>query len=682
MFRYIALIISFLALTVSQVAMARAVTHEDIWLMQRAGRPVVSPDGSRAVFSVTEPNYDPEKEVVALWISPTDGSAPPKRLSEGVKISGSAVWSADGSKLAFAAKGDGDKVNQIYTLDMTMAGTPVRLTTLPNGARNPKWRPDGSAILFESEEEKSAEQLARKSKARIYDAMPVRFWNQWLDGRHTHAFVIDLTPGAIPRDLLKDTEFAKAKGFRGLYNPLGGGEDLHVIWTPDGQGIVFAAVTNAHAMMNEHTPAALFHLSLAGGEPRRLTNIDASFAHPQFSKSGETIFAIRETVPLQTDTPYKLPELAAIDWPLARGAKVLTAGFDRPVMGFSLTRDGASILFDTEDNGFAQVFRVSTSGGPSSPIVAINSGSYGSAEDSAAGTLALFQTAIRAPELVRIIGNNEPHVAVTHFNDDKLKELDTPAPVHFWFKAKDGRNVHSIMFLPANFDPKGHYPLVLFPHGGPASLSTDNFSTRWNSHLLAAPGYVILETNYAGSTGFGTAFAEAVERDVLDGPAKEIMEAASEAIRRFPYIDGSRQAAIGASYGGYLLYWFNGHTDQFKCLVSHAGAINNESQYGTNDGGIDRELRMGAPIWEKGGQWNVQSPIRYAGKFKTPTLITQGENDFRVPLGESLTLFKILERRKIPARLIVFPDTGHWVLRGEDSRLHMNEVANWLKTYL
>jgi dipeptidyl aminopeptidase/acylaminoacyl peptidase len=173
-----------------------------------------------------------------------------------------------------------------------------------------------------------------------------------------------------------------------------------------------------------------------------------------------------------------------------------------------------------------------------------------------------------------------------------------------------------------------------------------------------------------------------VEKDVLRGPAQEILEAIEEAVKRYPYIDAKRQAAVGASYGGYLMNWFNGHTNQFKCLVTHAGAINNESQYGVNDGGIERELRMGVPIWEKGGQWMDQSPIRYAGAFKTPTLITQGELDFRVPVNESLTTFKVLQRLQVPARLVVFPDEGHWILKGENSRAHMREVLGWLQKYL
>ena len=271
---------------------------------------------------------------------------------------------------------------------------------------------------------------------------------------------------------------------------------------------------------------------------------------------------------------------------------------------------------------------------------------------------------------------------LTNFNADKVAPLDAPPPVHFWFTAKNGKRIHNIMFLPPQFDEHKRYPLVIFPHGGPNAMSKDAFSTRWNSYLLASPGYVVLETNYTGSTGFGEKFTDDIEKDVLRGPANEILEAIVEAAHRYPYIDDQRQAAAGASYGGYLMNWFNGHTNQFKCIVAHAGAINNESQYGVNDGGWDRELRMGGPIWEKNGQWNDQSPIRYSGSFRTPTLITQGELDYRVPINESMTTFKILQRRKVPSRLVVFPDEGHWILKGENSRVHMQEVLAWLQRYL
>ena len=169
---------------------------------------------------------------------------------------------------------------------------------------------------------------------------------------------------------------------------------------------------------------------------------------------------------------------------------------------------------------------------------------------------------------------------------------------------------------------------------------------------------------------------------MLRGPALEVLEGAQEAIKRYPFIDATRQAALGASYGGYLMNWFNGHTNQFRCLVIHAGASNNESQYGVNDGGIGREWRMGGPVWEaaRGSGW-TRARSATPRNWKTPALITQGELDFRVPLNESITTFKLLQRQGVRARLLTFPDEGHWILKGENGRHHMQEVMAWLNKY-
>jgi dipeptidyl aminopeptidase/acylaminoacyl peptidase len=379
---------------------------------------------------------------------------------------------------------------------------------------------------------------------------------------------------------------------------------------------------------------------------------------------------------------YSLTRLVRFSWPAVNAPVVMSEGWDRSVAGFATSKDGGTVYLEAEDDGFDQLFKMPAQGGEVQRLFKVERGGYSAVTPVAGGLVALFQTSIQPPEIVRLNPEAGTHSMLTNFNADKVAQLDAPPPIHFWFTAKNGKRIHNIMFLPPQFDQNKRYPLLIFPHGGPNSMSKDGFSTRWNSYLLASPGYVVLETNYTGSTGFGEKFADDIEKDVLRGPAQEILEAIVEAVHRYPYIDEHRQAAAGASYGGYLMNWFNGHTNQFKCIVNHAGAINNESQYGANDGGWDRELRMGGAIWEKNGQWNEQSPLRYSGSFKTPTLITDGELDFRVPINESLTTFKILQRRKVPSRLVVFPDEGHWILKGENSRTHMQEVLAWMQRYL
>ena len=672
------ILLGLLVVSHPAAAQRRAITHEDVFTMTRTGEPRPSPDGKWVVFSLLEPSYDPARTVSDLWIVPTDGSAAPRRLTSTRGGESAVAWSPDSKRIAFSARREGDAVEQIYLLSLE-GGDAQRVTTLATGGVNPRWRPDGKALLFESML-KAERQTPEKSTARVFDTLPIRFWNVWNDGSKPHVFVQSLD-GAAAVDWLAGTKLAASAGFDAPYVGSGADRSLQAQWSPDGQEIVFVAVVNRSTMMTEETEAHLFRIKKAGEEPVQMTSKGASFEKPRFSPDGKTL-AVEQTRTATGTNLYSLTRLAKLDWP--SGTMTMVApDFDRSVGDYAFTPDSAAIVFAAEDSGFTQLFRVPTTGGPPKRLVEIQAGNYSSPSYAGQTLIASYGSSTQPNEVARVDPARGTHTLLSSFNRDRLAQLDLPAPEHFWFTAKNGKRIHSIVFFPPQLDRSKKYPLIVNPHGGPNSMSSDAFSLRWNYHLLTAPGYVLIATNYTGSTGFGEKFANDIERDVLRGPAQEILEAADEAVRRYPFIDRTRQAAIGASYGGYLMNWFNGHTNQFRALVIHAGASNNESQYGVNDGGLGRELRMGAPVWESGkGQWMDQSPFRYAANWKTPSLITQGEIDFRVPLNESITTFKILQRQKVPSRLVTFPDEGHWILNGENSRHHMQEVLAWLKKYL
>jgi dipeptidyl aminopeptidase/acylaminoacyl peptidase len=675
--RAIPLIALLLGTSISAQPARRVIAHEDVFTMARTSRPVVSPDGKWILYNVTEPSYDPAAAVTDLWVVAPDGRSKPRRLTTTREAESGAAWSPDSKWIAFTAKRGSDAADQIYVIGAE-GGEARRVTSIATGASGPKWRPDGKALLFESAV-KPAGTTPDKSTARVFDAMPIRYWNAWLDGSKPHIFVTPLEGGAAD-DWLAGTKLAATSGFDGAFTGEGATRALQPVWAPGGEEIVFVAATNRDAMMREDVPSRLFRMK-RGQEPAAIGPATLDLTDPAFSRDGR-VLVVRAARPATAKQPYTLARLASFDWPSASTPKILTATFDRAVGSFSIARDAASVLFDAQDGGFTQLFRVAIAGGTPVRLFEVKEGNYGSPAEADGAIVATYVASTQPTEIVRLDPASGTHTLLTDANRAILNALHLPKPEHFWFTAKNGKRIHNVAYFPPQLDRSRKYPLLVMPHGGPNSMDSDNFSTRWNAHLLTAPGYVLVQTNYTGSTGFGEKFADDIERDVLRGPALEILEGAQEAIRRYPFIDANRQCALGASYGGYLMNWFNGHTTQFRCLVIHAGASNNESQYGVNDGGIGREWRMGGPVWEAKGQWQDQSPFRYAANWKTPALITQGELDFRVPLNESITTFKILQRQGVRARLLTFPDEGHWILKGENSRRHLAEIHAWLKHYL
>ena len=691
----------------------RTITHEDLWLMRRVGAPQPSPDGQWVVASITEPAYDPKAQVSDLWmipVQPGKGEAP-RRLTGTAGGEGGVAWSPDGTRLVFSAKRDGDDTDQLYLLDLR-GGEARRLTTLTNGARGAKFSPDGRKLVFsstdypgallESDNKRiAAERKARKWNARQYEGFPIRNWDRWLEDRKPRLLVLDLrgdggSAAGEPRNLLANSELVKAPGFAGQGGEGGG---LTAEWTPDGQGLVFVASTDRNKAAYSFTTTQLWHVGLDGTEPRRLTVDQHSWGSPTFTADGRTLLATRDRA---SDKVYTLTELAAFSWNgAAAGAplgapRLLTAGWDRAVTSFAPTADSRRVYLLAEEAGHEKVFSAPIDGrGDGKAAVslafdmtrgvysnlAIAQGS-GGARGAAPVIVALYESATEPPEVVRIDPAKRGHEALTAFNSERVKPLDLDPVKHFWFTSRQGRRIHNMMVLPPGFDASKKYPLFVVIHGGPHTMFRDQWVLRWNYHLLAAPGYVVLLTNYSGSTGFGEAFAQSIQGDPLRTAGDETNEAADIALRDNAFIDASRQCAGGASYGGHLANWLQATTTRYRCLVSHAGLVNLESQWGTSDTIYGREINNGGPVWEQGPVWREQNPIRYMAQFKTPTLVTIGEQDFRVPLNNSLEYWSALQRQQVPSRLVVFPDENHWILKGENSKVFYQEIHDWLARWL
>jgi dipeptidyl aminopeptidase/acylaminoacyl peptidase len=674
-------------------AQKRPITHEDVWLSMRLAAPVLSPDGRWAAVQVTEPAYDDGEQVSDLWVVPTDGSAPPRRLTGTRSGESGAEWSPDGTRIAFSARRDGDEAAQIYVLDVARGGEAQRATRVSTGARAPRWRPDGQAILFTSDvypgartdEENSAaadERRKRKWSARVYDSFPIRDWDRWLDERRPSLLVQPLEPGGPAHDLLAGSRLASSPGFAGQWG--GGSDNIAAAWTPDGAGVVFVAADSRHEAAFADVVQSLWLVPAGGGEPTRLTADRDSYARPEFSADGRTLFAAFQP---RTERVYNASRLARWDWPAFNARTIVTADFDRAVGSYGVGPDGSTVYFLAEDEGRQKLFSVAASGGAVRELGSLAEGTYTSLE--VAGTaggapvlLAGWESAVHPPEIVRIDAAGGVRSPLSRFNAERAAAIDWQPLREFWFTSRRGARIHNFLALPPGFDPDRQYPLFVLMHGGPHTMWSDQFHVRWNYKLLAQPGYVVLLTNYTGSTGFGEAFAQGIQGDPLEGPAEEINEAADEAIRRYAFIDGTRQAAGGASYGGHLANWLAVTTTRYRALVSHAGLFDQMQQWGTSDIIWSRERNAGGPPWEGGDVWLKQNPLLRAGSLKTPMLVTVGERDYRVPMNNAIQLWSALQRMQVPSRLVVFPDENHWILQGENSRFFYREVHAWLARWL
>ena len=505
----------------ADAASKRPPTHEDVWLMKRVGPPQVSPDGRWIVVSVAEPTYDDNTQLSDLWLIDTSARNSSRRLTSTRRPENGVIWSPDSRRIVFSAQRDNDEVPQLYSLDLAAGGEAQRLTKLSGGARAAVFSHDGRQIAFVAlmypgtkDEESNKAQIeayrTRKSNARIYDGFPVRNWDHWLDDRQVRIFVMPLDgdglPAGPPRDLLVGTRLLASPGFAGRQTDTG--EEIEMEFTPDNQAVIFSATTNRNQAAYAFTDAQLFMADIAGGEPRAITSGSASWSLPHFTPDGRTLLAVVEE---QGQNVYNPARLAAFAWPNPGKYRIVTDGIDRAVSTYAIAPDSHTIFFTAEDAGNEKLYSVRLGGGTVQTLFGVEKGSYTNLViPERAGSLALYanwESASLPAEIAVINPMSGKALVMTKFNAARVAQLDLPPVEDFWFTSSRGKRIHSLLVRPPGFDGSKKYPLFVMIHGGPHGMWRDQFFVRWNYHLLAAPGYVLLLTNYSGSTGFGEAFA-------------------------------------------------------------------------------------------------------------------------------------------------------------------------------
>jgi dipeptidyl aminopeptidase/acylaminoacyl peptidase len=642
----------FATLLIASVAMAqRPITYDDLAAMQRVGAPALSPDGKWIVYDLTTTDLAANKRTPGLWLMRADGTGG----REIVAGAGSPVWSPDGKSIAYASGG------QLSVYDVA-TGKSRKLQELPGGTGTTKWLPDGSALLTVSDVP-IAEKPSAASKARIIDSLLYRHWTTWQEPVRAHILYVPLN-GSATRDLTPGPYDAPPFA-------VGGGSEFDI--SPDGKELVFARNTDERP--ERSTNADLFLVPIAGGEARRITSRTGADTGPVYSPDGRWIaYRSQARAGFESD----LWELWLYDRE-ARTSKRILADFPNWVESVDWTPDSKAMFITAPLEGRNVIHEVTLDG----RTRLVHNAGYADAIEIAPDLKTLYfqMSTLSRPADIYAMARDGKTTRLTTHNDARLGKIAMAAYESITWEGAEKARVQGWLLKPPGFDPTKKYPAIVLIHGGPQGAWGESWSYRWNPQMFAARGYVVLMPNPRGSTGFGQQFVEEISRDWAGKVYTDIMNGVDRLAAQ-PYVDANRMGAAGASYGGYMVNWILGHSNRFKALVSHAGVYNLESMYGVTEELWFPEWEFGGPPWENEELYARLSPHKYAKNFATPTLVSHGELDFRVPIGEGMQLFTALQRRGVPSRLLYFPDEGHWVLKPQNSKVWHETVLGWMDRWL
>jgi dipeptidyl aminopeptidase/acylaminoacyl peptidase len=668
----------------AQAADQRPMRIEDLLQAKRLSDPQISPDGQWVAYTVTEVDEPENRTNSDIWlISIQGGEARP--LTQSPKHDRHPRWSPDGKWIAFESNRGGDF--QVYLIRVD-GGEAVKLTSLSTEAQQPVWSPDGKYVAFVSavfpefsdqpfsksdaaNKKKLDDREKSKVKARIITELLYRHWDSWVEGKRQHLFVLPMKDGAAagdPRDVTPGDRDAIPTS-----DTFSAGDEFS--FSPDGRFLAYTATplpTREEAWSTNHD---IYEVNLETGERRQITTNPAADGCPRYSPDGKSLAYRAQSRPGFESDRWQL-----MLYDRATGARhSLTADFDSWVESFVWAPDSQTLYVEAEEKASKPVWSVSVHGGP---VQRVFQGAA-NAEIVVApdGKTLVFshQSLSRPAEICRTTASGGPLEVLTHANDPLFSQISMAEPESVWFDGAEGARVQMWIIKPPHFDANRKSPLVFWVHGGPQGAFLDAWSYRWNPQLWAAQGYVLALPNPRGSTGFGQQFVNEISRDWGGKVFVDLMNGLAY-MERQPYANANRMAAAGASFGGYMMNWFQGHTDKFKTLVTHDGVYDFWNMFGATDEVWFDEWEHGIP-WQT-DQFDRFSPHRFAANFKTPNLIIHNELDFRVPITEGFSLFTTLQRKGIPSKLLSFPDEGHWVLKPQNSALWHHTIFDWLAEYL
>jgi dipeptidyl aminopeptidase/acylaminoacyl peptidase len=718
----------------------RPMTFEDMMQMKRLGETAVSPDGKWLAYSVTTVNLDQNTKTPELWLQKIEGGDPIPLAAAKPNDSG-LQFAPDGKRILFLSSRSGSQQIWLASFDSATGAAgnpydaapvdgPFQLTHNTVEPDNARWSPDGKFIIFTAAvypdcppfTEADASEGSQpdkcnadrdkaladsKVKAQIFTHLLYRHWNHFTGDKRSHLFYVTVE-NPSPRTLLwRDLTPNDPHDVPPEYptEPLGCGCAI----SPDSKELAFTENLDPEPAISTNADIFTLDLTNPAAKPVKVSTSPGGDFNPAYSPDGKYL-AWRS----QARAGYESDKFRLMLYDRAsKTIKDLLPNFDDWVDEFAWSPDSSSILFASGVEGEAPVFSVEVS----SRYFVRYSSAVQPAEEYAAlhpmpdgrSFLATRITASLPGEIVAIRADAHPQAhpptgvfqgtllgappvpvvlaevnSISHLNDALLAQLDLPKMESFWFSAADGVKVQGFLIGPPGFDPNKKYPVKFLIHGGPQGAWGDMWSYRWNAELFAANGYVVVMINPRGSTGYGQTFVDGVNGDWGGKPFTDLMTGLDYAEQHYPFIDKTHECALGASYGGYMANWILGHTDRFKCIVSHDGMFNAESAFGSTEEDWFNQWEFNGNPWDYYGKPDSENPFRKwspslsVKNFHTPTLVIHSQLDYRLDVSEGFQLFDTLQLLHVPSKMLYFPDEGHWILKPQDSRLWYKTVNDWV----
>ena len=660
-------------------------TPEVLLSLGRVGDPQVSPDGTRILYSVNYQDVKENKGNADLWLIDIEGKTPAVNITNTPSSESNAVWINDGSQIAFLYRDPAkeDSKTQVWVMD-AKGGNRKPVSEMENGVDGFVISPDGTKIILVSQVKYGKTQPTDhyadldKANARIIDDMMYKHWDQWVT-EVPHPFVADFTGNVVkdPKDILEGTDYESPM------LPWGGIESL--AWTADSKQVIYTCRKKTGKEYAFSTNSDLYLFDVASGKTiKNLTEGMMGYdTNPRVFKDKVAFLSMEHD-------GYEADKNRIFVLDLKSGEKKdLTENWDYSADDLQWSPDGKFIYFLAPYQGTIPMFRVNVE---TQQVDTVTPGindwhDYAAIVPLKDNKLLTLRHSYAEPNEIFSVEMGKEPVKLTTTNDALLAKVDSISMRKEIVKTTDGKDMTVWVVLPPNFDPNKKYPSIFFCEGGPQSPVSQFFSYRWNFRLMASQGYVVIAPNRRGLPGFGTEWNAQISGDYGGQNMKDYMSAATY-MKQQPYIDGDRMGAVGASYGGYSVYWLAGnHNNMFACFLAHAGIFNLEAQYLETEEMWFTQWDLGGPVWEKDNAkaqktYREANPINFVNNWNTPIMITAGELDYRIVFTQATQAFNAAKIRGIPARMVLFPEENHWILRPQNSLLWQREFFRWLDTWL